>query len=182
MNKIITILISIIFSSLSINPVKAQEKYSNDDRDKNQIVNVRKQNLVAQKIVEQSPAIYFSTSNCNVVMITKERTEVPCNYLAITVGGNMINYHYGLQDDQDKLYSVSFALPVELPNNVFMIMMDLKEEEPFTFEAQGQCQKQKINNRTDKLTCQAISPDGSKINGEVLVPNFNIEEIIRELQ
>jgi len=127
-----------VLGRLLINSVKAQEKYSNDDSDKKQIIQVRKENIIAQTIIEQLPAIY--------------------------------------------LYSFSYALPVEFPHNVFMMMMDLKEEEPFSFEVQGQCQQQKINNRIDKLTCRAIAPDGAKINGEVLVPSFNIREIIKDLQ
>lgn len=181
MNKIITVLTSILLGCLLINPVKAQEKYR-EKKTENQIIKVEKENILAEKIIEQRSSIDFISYDCTVVMITNERTELPCNYLAITVGGNFINYHYGLRNDQEKLYSISFVLPLELPDNVFLIMMDLKGEDPLTVETQGQCQQQKINNGTDKLTCQAIDSDGNKINGEVLVPSFNIKEIIRDLQ
>ncbi|WP_330203552.1 hypothetical protein [Cyanobacterium sp. Dongsha4] len=170
MNKIVTIITFIASSSLLINRLKAQEKYPH------------KENVVAQTIIKQFPATYFTTYDCTVVMTTDEITELPCNYLAITVGDNIINYHYGLRNDEDKLYSVSYGLPVEFPNNVFLIMMDLKGKEPLIFEARGDCQKQRISNNIDKLTCQALAIDGSTINGEVLVPSFNLQEIIRELQ
>lgn len=241
MNKIITVLTSLVFASLLINPVKAQEKYplptkdnplwldasdgsrltfynysidnqiilldgilsSPREADKNAILtfncNINDTGLLTIGTLQQQtfkvesqeefpadtlqifrysycddftegiqyrPMTYLTAEECSIAVEIKNKIELPCNYLAITVGDNAINYHYGLRNNQENLYSVSYGLFLNSINSIFAVMMNSKEEDPFNFEAQGQCQQQKINDRTDKLTCQAIAPDGSKINAD----------------
>lgn len=146
-----------------------------------QSVNAQTDDNVAQKVSNFAvlPAI-----KCSVKIIETDNSayDIPCNSLVITVGGNAINYHYDWMENNQAKYGVSFMAIKESYFNLFGMMTHSKDSEaPMVADAEGSCQKTRINTKVDQLSCSGITPTGNKFIGNISVKSFDVTKIISDL-